>query len=176
MSLEGKSQTWFSQLDSIVAKDGVTYYTLEEGRLNKKKRIGEWKISQFNALDTSKRLAVESTYDNDMLVSTATYRLDSKVEKTFDQKGKPLTEVLYRYGKKVWSRAYKGSKKTIKKTYYPDGSVSSQGEEVLVVITAGCDAGMRMFIEEGVWKYYDTSGELIDEQCKEITKKVFKKV
>jgi len=169
-------QTSYSKLDSIILEDGEVFYSLEEGAMSGNKRIGDWSKYQFTSRDTTKRLAVLVSYLKNKPKERSVFGLDGKVVTVFDKKGRPISEVQYRYGKKVWSRELVGTKKTLKKTYYPDGQVSGEGYEVLVEIIAGCDAGMKMFVEEGVWKYYDTTGEPLDEIVKKLNKNVFKKV
>lgn len=169
-------QSSYSKLDSIILENGEVFYSLELGMMERGKKVGDWSKYQFTSKDTTKRLAVLVSYLKDKPKERSVFGLDGKVVTLFDKRGRPISEVQYRYGNKVWSRELVGSKKTLKKTYYPDGQVSGEGYEVLVEVIAGSDAGMRMFMEEGVWKYYDTTGEPLDEIVKKLNKNVFKKV
>ncbi|MFT4603242.1 MAG: antitoxin component YwqK of YwqJK toxin-antitoxin module [Arenicella sp.] len=168
-------QREFSQLDSSVARDGLVYYRLEVGVLKGRKRIGKWTVHQYNSKNSKPRLAAQMTYEKGFIRSQSIIRLDSEIRRTFSGKGKKETEIQFRYGKQIWSRKYLSPTKTNKKTYYPDGKVSGEGEEQLMVITGGCDSGMKVFVQVGVWKYYDSSGKLMDEQEMEFNKNIYKK-
>lgn len=175
ISITANSQRLFDEKDSVVNHDGRVFYSHTKGFLKGTKRVGEWKVFQYSTADTNKRLAWEASYEKGKLLSQKYYSLDGYTLTEF-KNGQVKREARYRYGKIVSERIYSSKKTAISKTYYSDGIVSGEGTVVLVEIIAGCDSGMQNFQKYGVWKYYDQSGNRLDDLTHNLNEFVFKKL
>ena len=170
------AQKRFEKIDSTQVADGRVFYGHTFGFLKGRKRVGEWKYFQSSTADTNKRLAWSAKYDNGRLLEEVNYTLDSYTIREYKSKSILKREANYRYGKIVSERLYHSKTSVISKTYYSDGTLSGEGKEVLVKIIAGCDAGMKVYKKFGVWKYYDTAGNRLDDLEHTFNKNVFEKV
>ena len=146
------------------------------GYKEKRKKEGLFQVYQYSSLDTNRNITWKGIYKNDELKSDELITLEGKRERIYKNKQSLETETYYRYGNKVYQHDYKSSNSRITRTFYANGQVSGIGEEVLVRITQGCDAGMRVFTREGKWTYYSVSGEIIDEREHSISEGPYKKI
>lgn len=164
----------YTELDSTESA-GITYYRLLVGQLENRKKEGLFQVYQYSSVDTNQNLTWKGTYRKDQLQSDELITLEGKCERIYGKNERVEKETYSRYGNKVYQYDYKSRKSRITQTFYANGQVSGIGEEVLVRITQGGDAGMKVFTKDGRWTYFDISGEKIDEREHRISEGPFKK-